>query len=78
MTAEERGYFGVSLTEAEEIDGYVHIADIITGGLTGNMPKWAPAGSCATSMQTVARPSKPISMEALASPPQRYAPAGAD
>jgi hypothetical protein len=78
MTAEERGYFGVSLTEDEEIDGYVHIADIITGGLTGNMPKWAPAGSCTTSMQTVARPSKPISVEALASPPQRYGPAGAD
>ena len=78
MTAEERGYFGVSLTEDEEIDGYVHVADIIPGGLTGNMPKWTPAGSCSTSMQTVARPSKPISVEALATPPQRYVPAGAD
>ena len=78
MTAEERGYFGVSLTEDEEIDGYVHVADIIPGGLTGNMPKWTPAGSCSTSMQTVTRPSKPISVEALATPPQRYVPAGAD
>ena len=66
MTAEERGYCGVSLTEDEEIDGYVHVADIIPGGLIGNMPKWTSAGSCLTSMQTVARPSKPTSVEALA------------
>ena len=78
MTAEERSYFGVSLTEDEEIDGYVHVADIIPGGLKGNMPKWTPAGSCSTSMQTVARPSKPTSVEALAAPPQRYVPAGAE
>ncbi len=41
-------------------------------------PNPKAAGSCSTSMQTVARPSKPISVEALATPPQWYVPAGAD
>jgi len=78
MTPEERGYFGVSLTEDEEIDGYVHVADIVSGGLRGNMPKWTPAGSCSTSVETVARPSRPTSVEALATPPKAYVPAGAE
>jgi hypothetical protein len=29
-------------------------------------------------MQMVARPAKPVSVEAVATPPQRYVPAGAD
>ena len=78
MTYEERGYCGVSLTEDEEIDGYVHVADTVAGGLVGNMPKWAPAGSCSTSMATLARPAKPTSMEALATPPRTFVPAGAE
>jgi hypothetical protein len=46
--------------------------------LIGNMPKWTPAGSCSTSMATLARPAKPASMEALATPPRTFVPAGAE
>jgi hypothetical protein len=77
MTFEEREYYGVSVTEDDQIDGYIHKADLVLGGLSGNMPKWAPAGRCSTTLEALAKPQRPISVEALVSPP-RYVPAGAE
>jgi hypothetical protein len=59
MTEEERGYFGVSLTENDAVDGYVHKADLVLGGLSRNMPAWEPANRCSSSAEALATPIKP-------------------
>jgi hypothetical protein len=38
LTPEINGYFGVSLTEDDAVDGYVHKSDLLLGGLLGNLP----------------------------------------
>jgi hypothetical protein len=46
ISEEAGGYFGVSVTEGDEIEGYVHQSDII-GGLWRNMPRFNPSNVCA-------------------------------
>ena len=38
LTDEDRGYVGVSMTEDDGVDGYVHTSDLVLGGLSRNMP----------------------------------------
>ena len=33
LTTEEDGYLGISMTEDDMVDGYVHKSDVVTGGL---------------------------------------------
>jgi hypothetical protein len=46
LTPEINGHFGVSLTEDDAVDGYVHKADLVLGGLLGNLPGWETKGRC--------------------------------
>jgi hypothetical protein len=46
LTDEDRGYVGVSMTEDDVVDGYVHTADLVLGGLSGNMPGSGSANRC--------------------------------
>ena len=34
LTDEDRGYVGVSMTEDDVVDGYVHTSDLVLGGLS--------------------------------------------
>jgi hypothetical protein len=45
MSEELNGYFGINMTEGDEIEGYAHKSDIIIG-LWGNMPTYESAGMC--------------------------------
>lgn len=46
MTEEDRGYVGVSMTEDDVVDGYVHTTDLVLGGLSRNMPASGSANRC--------------------------------
>lgn len=62
LTPGERGYVGVSLTEDDDVDGYVHQADLVLGGLLRNMPasdSAASANRCSSSATALATPLKP-------------------
>lgn len=57
LTPEEGGYHGVSLAEDDAIDGYVHKADLVIGGLWGNMPIYETAAArCALPPTAMAVP----------------------
>jgi len=56
LTIEEGGYFGVSMTEDEAVDGYVHGSDIVAGGLLRNMPVFNSSRTCAPPMPLASRP----------------------
>jgi Domain of unknown function (DUF1906) len=47
MTKEADGYFGISITEGDEVEGYVHQSDIVPGGLWRNMPRYNASNVCA-------------------------------
>jgi len=55
LTVAEEGYFGVSLTEDDVVDGYVHQTDIVPGGLLRNMPVFNAAKTCAPPMPVASR-----------------------
>jgi hypothetical protein len=46
LTQEDRGYVGVSMTEDDAVDAYVHTSDLILGGLLRNMPGNGSASRC--------------------------------
>jgi hypothetical protein len=47
MMSEERdGYFGISMSEGDDIDGYAHHSDIAVGGLWRNMPRYDSSPTC--------------------------------
>jgi len=46
MTEERNGYFGISITEGDEVEGYVHRSDII-GGMWCKMPRYDTSRVCA-------------------------------
>ena len=46
LTDEDRGYVGVSMTEDDGVDGYVHTSDLVLGGLSRNMPASGSANRC--------------------------------
>ena len=46
LTDEDRGYVGVSMTEDDAVDGYVHTSDLVLGGLARNMPGSGSANRC--------------------------------
>jgi len=73
MTHDENGYHGVSMTEADAIDGFVHKGDLVMGGLWRNMPVYETgAAKCAPPPVAIASP-KPTgagSVEAKALPPR--------
>jgi Rv2525c-like, glycoside hydrolase-like domain len=75
MTPDEGGYHGVSMVEGDAIDGYVHKADLVTGGLWGNMPVYEfAAAKCSLPPTAMALPAKPAgagSVEAKALPPRQ-------
>jgi hypothetical protein len=56
LTIEDGDYFGISLTEDDLVDGYVHKSDIIPGGLLRNMPVFNSAKQCAPAMPLASRP----------------------
>jgi hypothetical protein len=47
LTIEPGGYLGVSMTEDDAVDGYVHTSDIVPGGLLRNMPVFNSSKTCA-------------------------------
>jgi hypothetical protein len=59
LTAEQRGFFGVSMTEDDSVDGYVHKDDLVLGGLLRNMPTSEQAGRCSSAATALATPLKP-------------------
>jgi len=46
LTDEDRGYVGVSMTEDDAVDGYIHASDLALWGLSGNMPGSGSANRC--------------------------------
>jgi hypothetical protein len=64
LAEEDNGHFGISLTEDDTVDGYVHRSDLVLGGLWGNLPGSASRGRCASPPP----PSRPR-LEAEARPP---------
>jgi hypothetical protein len=46
LTDEDRGYAGVSMTEDDVVDGYVHTSDLVLGGLSRNMPGSGSGNRC--------------------------------
>lgn len=56
LTVEDGDYLGVSLTEDDLVDGYVHKSDVVTGGLLRNMPVFNSAKRCAPPMPPASRP----------------------
>lgn len=59
LTPEIEGCFGVSLTEDDQVDGYVHRSDLILGGLAQNMPKWSTPTACTAPPVAVTAQAKP-------------------
>jgi hypothetical protein len=55
LTVEDDGYYGISLTEDDIVDGYVHKSDIVAGGLLRNMPVFNSANWCAPPMPQASR-----------------------
>jgi hypothetical protein len=56
LAIEEGGYLGVSMTESDSVDGYVHASDVVTGGLLRNMPVFNSNKTCAAPMPLPSRP----------------------
>jgi hypothetical protein len=56
LTIEDGGYLGVSMTEDDAVDGYVHRSDVVTGGLLRNMPVFNSSRACAPPMPLASRP----------------------
>jgi hypothetical protein len=56
LTIEDGGYLGVSMTEDEAVDGYVHRSDVVPGGLLRNMPVFNSSRVCAPPMPLASRP----------------------
>ena len=56
LTRADDGYLGVSMTEDDIVDGYVHKSDVVTGGLLRNMPVFNSARTCAAPMPLASRP----------------------
>jgi hypothetical protein len=46
LTDEAQGYVGVSMTEDDVVDAYVHTSDLVLGGLSRNMPGPGSANRC--------------------------------
>jgi hypothetical protein len=46
MIEERDGYFGINMTEGDDIECYIHESDVVVGML-GNMPKFEAAKTCA-------------------------------
>jgi hypothetical protein len=46
LTEERDGYFGISITEGDQVDGFVHQSDVV-GGLWCNMPRYDSSKVCA-------------------------------
>ena len=46
LTDEAQGYVGVSMTEDDVVDAYVHTSDLVLGGLSRNMPGSGSANRC--------------------------------
>jgi hypothetical protein len=68
LSVEEDGYLGISMTEDDIVDGYVHKSDIVTGGLLRNMPVFNSVKQCAPPMPLASRPE--VSLDAPASSPR--------
>lgn len=68
LTVEEDGYFGISMTEDDVVDGYVHKSDIVTGGLLRNMPAFNASKQCAPPMPLASRPE--ASLDGPVTPPR--------
>jgi hypothetical protein len=47
ITESKDGYIGISVTEGDDVDGYVHHTDVVLGGLWRNMPRFDSAKVCA-------------------------------
>jgi hypothetical protein len=47
ITESKDGYIGISVTEGDDVDGYVHYTDVVLGGLWCNMPRFDSAKVCA-------------------------------
>ncbi|MBO0757511.1 MAG: hypothetical protein J2P54_16800, partial [Bradyrhizobiaceae bacterium] len=47
MTERKDDYIGISVTEGDDIDGYVHYTDVALGGMWRNMPRIDSAKVCA-------------------------------
>ena len=56
LSIEEGGYLGVSTTENDIVDGYVHASDVVKGGLLRNMPVFNSNKTCAPPMPLASRP----------------------
>ena len=69
LTEEDNGYCGVSRTEDDAVEGYVHKSDLVLGGLAGNLPGGAEARARCFPPPTAAAP-KP-GTAGLGSPTQR-------
>jgi hypothetical protein len=54
MSEEGDGYFGISVTEGDEVEGYAHRSDLTLGGLWCNMPKTNSSRVCAPAPPTTA------------------------
>jgi hypothetical protein len=55
LTVEDGGYLGVSMTEDDGVDGYVHQSDIVAGGLLRHMPVFNSSKACAPPMPLASR-----------------------
>jgi hypothetical protein len=47
MSGPQDGYIGISVTEGDDVDGYVHHTDLVLGGLWCNMPQINSSKVCA-------------------------------
>jgi hypothetical protein len=68
LSVEDDGYLGISMTEDDIVDGYVHKSDVVTGGLLRNMPVFNSAKQCARPMPLASRPE--VSLDAPVSSPR--------
>jgi hypothetical protein len=55
---EDSGYLGVSMAEEDIVNAYVNKADVVMGGLWGNMPIWQSAAKCSMPPTALAFPPK--------------------
>jgi hypothetical protein len=46
LCEEQDGYIGISITEGDDVEGYIHHSDIAVGGLWRNMPKRDASNVC--------------------------------
>jgi hypothetical protein len=66
LTVEDDGYLGVSMTEDDVVDGYVHESDILAGGLLRHMPVFNSSKACAPPMPLASRPEARLEAAAAA------------